>query len=235
MILLVPALLAGCTVDQFLDYFMPKSVRRVTTGEQTEDLKELMQKAKGFEDQIEEKIEAGDRLANVYEALAAVYLVRKNWQLSIQFFEKTIALGNGEHEVHRRLGVAYANRARELGQQNDYDKALYHYNLAIEKKPDNYDALYGSALILFFEKNEHEKAFDRIQTIVEKKPDYYEARFAYGRMLYESGNRNSALTVYQSLVESLQSDPESRKQYESDAMVNVSRITRELAAGVDDD
>ncbi|HRX15830.1 MAG TPA: tetratricopeptide repeat protein [Spirochaetota bacterium] len=235
MILITSALMAGCSREEFFDLFTLKSVRVVTTGEQTEDIKELMDRAKGHESEINKKIEAGDSLADVYEALGVAFLLRKNWELSIENLEKAISFGNVAHDIHRRLAIAYSNRGRELNNNSDFDKAVYHYKLALEKNPDNHDAMYGLSLVLFFEKDDKKAGIELIKELTQKKPDYYEARMAYGRMLYEDGNRNGALSIYQSMMEDLNIDSDARTRFENDVMSNINRITRELASGVADD
>ena len=235
MILIASAIAAGCSREEFFDFFTLKSVRNVTTGEQTEDLKELMDRVKGHESEIKKKIEAGDSLADLYEALGVAFLLRKNWELSIENCEKAISFGNVAHDIHRRLATAYSNRGRELNNESDFDKAVYHYRLALEKNPENYDAMYGLSLVLYFEKNEKKTGIEIIKDLIENKPDYYEARMACARMLYEDGNRHGALSVYQSLLEDLDQDTAARKRFENDVMANINRITRELASGVEDD
>lgn len=220
---------SACSADSFLDFFTLKSVRTVTGKGEDADVEELMQKAKGYEKEIARQIEAADKIGDVYEALGVKYLLRKNWDLAVKSFETAVSYGNASDEVHRQLGVAFANRARELGRTEDYRSAVYHYQLAIEKKAENFNAHFGIAMAYFYGLEEKEKGISHVKTAAEGDPELVEARFAYGRMLYEMQRKSEALNVYQSLLEDLDSNSTDYDTYRSDVLKNINTITVELS------
>lgn len=224
-------ILTSCGFLEDTGVFTLPSVKRVTGAGVDDETEKLKKKIKGYEREVDKKIAAGDRLGDLYEAIALKFLYRENWALAIEFYEKAISFGNSSSEVYRRLGSAYANRGRALDSSSDYDRALYSYNMAIEKKNDNFDARYGYALILHYVKGEKERALEMMEALVQDGPSFFEGRFAYARMLYEDGNPSAALTQYQTILNDLLNSKESLPEsYVDDARQNIHRLNRELSA-----
>lgn len=73
---------------------------------------------------------------SLLSVLAQAYLRQQKYKLAIPPFEQIIALGQGNEFVHSRLGFAYYNEAV-------YDKAIEHYNLALEFEDKNSDTHYN--------------------------------------------------------------------------------------------
>ena len=80
-----------------------------------------------------------------------------------------------------------------LHQIGDLDKAANAYQQALEKEPDNLDALWGAGCVEMDRKN-LAAAREHLQTLVTKKPDfkYGDASVIYGRVLYELADLEAA-------------------------------------------
>lgn len=221
---------AGCSRESFNDFFTLRSVSVVQNEGQDEDIEELKEKARGYEKEINRHIEAGDKAGDVYELLGTKYLHHQNWELAVESLKKAVSYGNGSDDVHRRLGAAYANRARESGNTDDYRSAHYHYEHALEKNSENTRARFGLAMVLFYGLDEQERGMEEVKRAVKADPSLYQARFAYGRMLYELDQKNSALQVYQNLRDDLKQEKgEEYRSQRRDVETNIHQLTVELS------
>jgi tetratricopeptide (TPR) repeat protein len=211
--------------------FKLPSVARVQGDEyRNQSLLDLEKKVKKYEGQINKRIEAGDRLLYVYEALGTKFLLRQNFTEAVRFLEKAVAAGNDGDEVHRNLATAYSNLGRSLNSAKDYDQALYHYKLALEKNPDNRRASYGYALVLFYGVDRRREALQVMDRLITEHSDFLDPYFAYGRMLYESGEAGKALGVYKRLLQVRGSGRDSLSKAQlRDLDANIQRLTIELS------
>ncbi|MFW5808779.1 MAG: hypothetical protein ACOCWH_06970 [Spirochaetota bacterium] len=220
IIMIMTLLSAGCTQESFRDLFTLKSVRRVTQPTPEAEVEELREMARGYEDEINEKI----------EALGIKFLLRQNWQLAVESLKKAITYGNTSDDVHRHLGIAYANRAREINQVEDYRKAVYHYERALEINSGNVSARFGLGMVLFYGLEERKKGLAETKMAAEGDAAFFDARFAYGRMLYDLDRKSEALRVYQGILEDLENAPsEEYDQHREDVRQNINQLTVELS------
>lgn len=86
--------------------------------------------------------------------------------------------------------IKFGNVLHRIG---DLDKAANAYQQALEKEPENVDALWGAGCVEMDRKN-LPAARECLQTLLTVKPDfkYGDASVIYGRILYELGDLEAA-------------------------------------------
>jgi len=171
------------------------------------------------------------RLAEQYNLLGTIYVERELWTPAIDALNNSLKYGNNSPAVFYSLGLAYSNRSVQMSSADDLDKAEACYRKAIEKKPGFHDSMYGLAVLLFYHRDKKDEAMKLVNEIAAANPAFYEARFAQGRFLYETGKRQQALSVYQSLSADLDKLPPSEivNQYKSNCSSNIDALTAELS------
>ncbi|MCG8364079.1 MAG: tetratricopeptide repeat protein [Pseudanabaenales cyanobacterium] len=95
----------------------------------------------------------------------------------------------------KNIGKAsqYIKLGNILHQIGDLDQAANAYQQALEKEPENLDALWGAGCVEMDRKN-LPAAREHLQTLVRVKPEfkYGDASVIYGRVLYELGDLEAA-------------------------------------------
>ena len=114
--------------------------------------------------------------------------------------------------------------------KDDIDKAVYHYEKALQMEPNYIEAKYGLAILLFYRKNERSKAIQIMDEIAKQNPKFYRARFALGRFYYENKDPGKSLSIYQDLYTDLDKmDSPLATEYRQACKENIQRITSEMA------
>ena len=171
------------------------------------------------------------RLAEQYNLLGTIYLDKKLWDPAIDSLNNSLKYGNSTASLYYSLGLAYANRGVERDSTDDINKAEACYRNSIKKKPGFHDSMYALAVLLFYHRDKKEEAMNLINEITAKNPAFYEARFTQGRFYYETGNKEKALAIYQSLGSDLEKLPPSEivNRYKSNCSNNITTLMSELS------
>ena len=185
---------------------------------------------------LEEKESKDDavkrRLAEQYNNIGIYYLDRKMLDLAIESFNNSIKYGNNTADIFYSLGLAHAGRSVEKKSSDDIKQAEYYYRKAISLNGKLYDAKYGLAILLFYNKDDGQyEAVNLINDILNKNMAHYQARFASGRFQYELGNKSEALAIYQKLSADIDKMPSSgiSNEYKTQCSNNIKRIKSELS------
>jgi tetratricopeptide (TPR) repeat protein len=217
-------------------YFFGYRSDYYTKSKSMEDTKkkieELQKKALQAENDFKKDIQEAERIGVTYEKLGEKYLDLKDWTPAITSLEKAIEYGSSGAPVHYMLGVAYANRAMEIQEEADIEKAEFHYRRALTISPDHYPSRYGLAITLYSLKDEKDEGIKELNRVVSEKPEFYEAQFALARFHYETGNPSRSLGIYENLYDEIRDKPDSprMKYFRKSCIDNISRLERELAA-----
>lgn len=211
--------------------FFHCNVRRELTGVNDKFIKDIRDKITMLEKEEVKDPAAIGRLAEQYNLLGTIYVERELWTPAIDALNNSLKYGNNSPSIFYSLGLAYANRSVQMNSADDLDKAESCYRKAIEKRPGFHDSMYGLAVLLFYHRDKKEEAMKLVNEIVAGNPAFYEARFAQGRFLYETGNKEQALSVYRSLESDLEKLPPSEivNNYKSNCSSNIEALTAELA------
>jgi len=172
------------------------------------------------------------RLAEQYNLIGIFYLEKHLWDMSIDAFTNSIKYGNASADAYYSLGLGYGNRGADKNSQDDFNKAEFYYRKALEINGSLLDAKYALSILLFYHREKgKEEAQTLINEIIIKNPAYYPARFANGKINYELGNKEKALTIYQDLASDLEKLPPSgiSNEYKIQCSSNITRIMSELS------
>lgn len=228
LIILISVLIStACKEGSWQDLFTFKSIRSA----KGDDIEELEDRVKKYEKVLDKRIESSHELGMIYQKLGVKYLDRKAWSSAIDSFEKAIGYGRDNPIVHNSLAVAYANRGKEIVNNEDIKKAEYHYKRTLEIRPDYHDARYGLGILLFYIKGDRGEGLKVMEGLVSRDKKYYLARFALGRFYYELEKLERSLSVYEALYSDLQGLKGSSQieEYKKGCKINIERLMRELA------
>ncbi len=177
------------------------------------------------------KVRSNVRLSGLYEQLGSRYLYRRMWDPAIKNMEKAIGLGQSGSSLHNNLGIAYANRGKELGKDEDFDRAESQYRRSLEIHPERNDAAYGLAVLLFYHRDRKSEAIELLENMVRGYRVNYPARFGLARMYYDTGKLAEALSQYQELCAEFNSAPDTPevREYKSACRENIQRVSAEIA------
>ena len=224
------AVIAVLVIITSFDFFRC-NVRRELTGVNDKFINDIRDKITMLEKEEVKSPATIGRLADQYNLLGTIYVERGLWSPAIEALNNSLKYGNNSPALYYSLGLAYSNRSVQMNSGDDLDRGEACYRKAIERKPGFHDSMYGLAVLLFYHRDKKEEAMKLVNEIVAGNPAFYEARFAQGRFLYETGNKEQALSVYRSLAADLEKLPPSQivNEYKSNCSSNIETLTAELA------
>ncbi len=166
-----------------------------------------------------------------YEQLGERYLQARAWDRSIEYLEKAITSGRNAPNIHYLLGLAYANRGKDLGKSDDFSAAELHYRRSLEFGLVNNDSAYALAILLYYQGERKNEAVRLMEEYVKANKKSYQGRFGLARMYYEMGDLNRTLAVYEDLCPDLDrlSDSPMTKEYQEACHDNRQRVSQELS------
>jgi tetratricopeptide (TPR) repeat protein len=226
-ILIIPALVScgdmSCPANKFL------APLRVQKGDD-QMISELIEKI-AEENRRDEKSRSMTRLAEFHDQLGTKYLDKRSWDPAVENLEKAIGLGRRTSAVHYSLGMAYANRGKDLGNAGDFNKAELHYRRSLDMMPDRNDAVYGIAVLYFYHMDRKSDAIDILEKAALKHRTYYLVRFGLARMYYDLQKPDRSLVLYQELCSDLNKQPDAGTflEYKKACRENIQRLTLELS------
>ncbi len=192
---------------------------------------DLKKKAAEYEARLA-KGDRPDRIGQVYYDLGIRYVEDGNWDQAVASFGKAIEYGKKSAALQYYTAVSYANRGKELGKEEDIRRAEYHYRQAIGINPDYLDAQYGLAILIYYEKCDTALGTSMMEQVAARSRTYYRAHFALGRIYYEQGKPEKALSVYEALSSELESksdDSAQIKEYRRQCDENIRQLMKELS------
>ncbi len=224
MIALPFAVMQGCK-----DISGCNTMRSAINRDKNTVIADLTEQIKEIEDDDEEKARSLGRLQSLYFQLGTQYLDQKLWDMAIPAFSSSLKYGKKAPVVYYSMAVAYANRGAENKNRDDLDRAESYYKKTLEIDSSYYEASYGLAVLLFFEKDDKEKALSIMEETAAKNPKFYMAKFGLGRFYYELGQPEKALANYRSLQKDLEKLPDSEaiREYRDQCAENIQRIVSE--------
>ncbi|HSV95336.1 MAG TPA: tetratricopeptide repeat protein [Spirochaetota bacterium] len=192
---------------------------------------DLKKKAAEYEARLA-KGDRPDRLGQIYYDLGLKYVEDGNWDQAIASFGKAMEFGKKSAALQYYAAVSYANRGKDLGKDEDIRRAEYHYRQAIGINPDYLDAHYGLAILVYYEKGDTALGTSMMEQVVARGGTYYRAHFALGKIYYEQGKPEKALSVYEALCSELErksDDSTLIREYRQQCGDNVRQLMKELS------
>jgi tetratricopeptide (TPR) repeat protein len=229
LIIMAMAFFWGCKDFSCYDIWTYKAPR----ASKSKDVDELKKKAAKYESRARNKQEFASELGLIYYELGQKYLDRHSWDLSIESFEKALMYGKNTAIVHYSLGLAYANKGKDLMKKEDIDRAEAQYKKALGISGDYSDARYALGVLLFYEKDDKEEGIKMMEQLVMSNRNYYRAFFALGRFYYEMNKPEKSLAVYEDVYSELQkksADSKYIQEYKDIAKQNIDQLMQEIGA-----
>ncbi|MCC7202843.1 MAG: tetratricopeptide repeat protein [Nitrospirae bacterium] len=134
----------------------------------------------------------------VHDAMARIYMTRKNWDMAAQEFEKALRAFYFKAETHHDLAVAYFRMDR-------LDLSEKHFREAARLNPGYYKAYYNMGVLYTKEGRLEEAVHAYKQAISLSAGDLY-SRFNLGMLLEESGKKEEAAEQYRIVAENAHGD-----------------------------
>jgi protein O-GlcNAc transferase len=130
--------------------------------------------------------------SNLYLVLFAAgntYLISRAFPEAVDCFLKAMRIQPENADLHHNLGAAY----QEMGQ---LEKAIAHYQLAIELDPGLAEAHYNSANAMRLHDGVNETVIEAYRTALALRPDYVDASFNLAKAFDELERIEDAITYY---------------------------------------
>ncbi len=209
----------------------------------SQQVKEL----KNLELDLEKKREESNKSTYFdYFRRGTEYLDNKKFDLSIEFFDKSIKLNNNFAPAYNNRGIsyyesgqydkaikdynkaialdpnystAYNNRGSSYSSLKQYDKAIEDYNKAIELNP-NYSTTYNNRGNSYSSLKQYDKAIEDYNKAIELNPNY-------STTYNNRGNSYSSLKQYDKAIEDYNKAIELNPNY-SDAYYNLGVVYSDL-------
>jgi tetratricopeptide (TPR) repeat protein len=206
-------------------------LRNRTTIPPEEAVVNIKKKIQDIESNEELKLRSIGHLTELYSQLGLKYLDLKLWDLSVEAYSTALKYGKREKGVYYSLGLGYANRGKELQNQEDLKKAEIFYEKALELDPEYYDVGYALSILLFFERQKKEKAIQLMEEMIRKKKAFYTARFALAHFYYDMKDISKAMAITGELCRDLARLPDSEIiiEYRKQCQENENRLLQELS------
>jgi predicted TPR repeat methyltransferase len=120
---------------------------------------ELVEAERAFHEVLEHNSEQVQALVN----LGVIALKRQQDQLAIDYFTRALALDNNELDARNNLASTFMHHDR-------FENALMHYDILLQKEPDNIEYLYNSgvAQMALGHLNEATLFFEKLLTLDEQ-------------------------------------------------------------------
>ncbi|MBF0382259.1 MAG: tetratricopeptide repeat protein [Magnetococcales bacterium] len=129
---------------------------------------------------------------NAINLLGVIAIELSQHELSVELFQKVIAIKPDYADAYCNLGVALQNMGK-------LDEAVTNYKKAVAIKPDYVNAYFGLGNILE-EQGKLEEAVTSIQKAISIKLDFADAYYNLGVILHKMGKLDEAVTSYKKAI-----------------------------------
>lgn len=173
-------------------------------GKNKDDDKALEDITKTYQDIINQKIYAQDRLAAVYRTLAERSLAKSQYGYAAQYFTEALKTLPNSPYLRYGLGISYAHLAESADneeQKKDFiTRAENNMKFAISKDEANPNYYAALASLLAVHKGQYEDALELINKALTISPDNVDYLFILGRIEYSLGNYTKAVGTYRRIT-----------------------------------
>lgn len=226
IILLVSMVISSCGPNTAV-------VRRIQSLEEGVDspttIEELSEAIGKYQNRIEDVLNADIRIGIWYKILATRYLDNKMYGKALENFRTAIEYYPTNQNLYYYVGVCAGYMAKSAldyeltgtnrEQKRYYDLAESAYLRAIELEPRYVRALYGLSVLYVFELGRPQDAIVHLEKIMEIEKRNLDAMFIYARALYEIGEFDSSVEIYDRIIEETRDDATKARAEENKAFV----------------
>jgi len=208
IILLMSLIITSCDA---LDTFNRRNKRDkifnlYQKGKNEDDDAALIQAGKEYQEIINEKIYAQDRLAAVYRTLAERSLAKSHYLYSAKYFTEALKILPNSPYLRYGLGISYMyliESADTDARKNDLSERALN-NLRFSFNKDNNNPNYNAALasLLGVHKDMYDEASRYIENALRIRPSNTDYLFVGARIYYSLGNIERSIELYRNIVNS---------------------------------
>lgn len=208
-------------------------VRRMQALEEGVDspttIEELTEAIDKYQYRIEDILNADIRTGIWYKILATRYLDNKMYGKALENFRTAIEYYPTNQNLFYYVGLCAGYMAKsaldyELTGTNReqiryYELSESAYKRAIELEPRYVRALYGLSVLYVFELSRPQDAIPHLETIMEIEKRNLDAMFIYARALYETGEYDTAVEIYDRIIKETRDENTRARAEENKAFV----------------
>lgn len=199
-IIIFAIILVSCNQVFKNRYNLNKAYTLYEKGKNEDDDKALLEVTGTYNDIINQKIYAQDRLAAVYRILGERSLAKSQYGYSAKYFSEALKILPNSPYLRYGLGISYSylvESADTEEKRNDFlERAENNINFAISKDAGNPNYYAALATIKGIRQNHYEEALELINKAVELSPNNTDYLFVLARLQYSVGDRDRAVEVY---------------------------------------
>ncbi|WP_297278074.1 tetratricopeptide repeat protein, partial [uncultured Brachyspira sp.] len=196
--------LISCNMQIFSNRFnLNRAYNLYEKGKNEDDDQALLEITSIYNDIINQKIYAQDRLASVYRVLGERSLAKQQYAYSAKYFTEALKILPNSPYLRYGLGISYANLADSADtpeKKTEFiSRAETNINFAIGKDPNNANYYAALASLKGIQQDKYEEAFENISKAVEMSPDNIDYLFILARIQYSRENYNEAVAAYRKI------------------------------------
>mgnify|MGYP004597603519 FL=1 len=185
-------------------YNLNKAYSLYEKGKNKDDDEALLEITGTYNDIINQKIYAQDRLAAVYRTLGERSLAKSQYGYSAKYFSEALKVLPNSPYLRYGLGISYSYLAESADteeKKNDFIKrAENNINFAISKDANNPNYYAALSSLKGIKQNYYEEALELINKAISLSPDNIDYLFLLARLQYSVGNRDRAVEVYRRII-----------------------------------
>ena len=194
----------SCSTQVFSNRFnLNRAYNLYEKGKNEDDDQALLEITSIYNDIINQKIYAQDRLASVYRVLGERSLAKQQYAYSAKYFTEALKILPNSPYLRYGLGISYANLADSADtpeKKTEFiSRAETNINFAIGKDPNNANYYAALASLKGIQQDKYEEAFENISKAVEMSPDNIDYLFILARIQYSRENYNEAVAAYRKI------------------------------------
>ncbi|WP_295161713.1 tetratricopeptide repeat protein [uncultured Brachyspira sp.] len=195
----------SCSRQVFVNRFnLNRAYNLYEKGKNEEDDKSLLEITSVYNDIINQKIYAQDRLASVYRILGERSLIKEQYAYSAKYFSEALKILPNSPYLRYGLGISYANLAESADTYAKTTNFIYraesNISFAIIKDPNNANYYAALASLKGIRQEDYDTAFENIKKAVEISPNNTDYLFILARIQYSRGNYNEAIAAYRKII-----------------------------------
>ena len=194
----------SCSTQVFSNRFnLNKAYNLYEKGKNEDDDKALLEVTSIYNDIINQKIYAQDRLASIYRILGERSLAKQQYAYSAKYFNEALKILPNSPYLRYGIGISYANLADSADtpeRKTEFlNRAETNINFAIGKDPNNANYYAALASLKGIQQDNYEEAFENISKAIEMSPDNIDYLFILARIQYSRENYNEAIAAYRKI------------------------------------
>ncbi|MBI9103249.1 MAG: hypothetical protein JEY99_12605 [Spirochaetales bacterium] len=168
-------------------------------------LAEIKASVRGFEDELDRKIEAGKETGNFYRQLGTEFMHQEMFGLALDSFQEALQIYPSSFTLYYHAGVCAARMS--LAQVNQAEREDYllqaeiYYRRAIQLNGRYSEVKYALAVLYFYEMERAWDAEPLLLELLENNPKDIDSLFLMGAVQASIGNRGEAVSYYEAIAE----------------------------------